>query len=235
VAPFFEMDVLSLILLRSSTFCQTSGAEVSKRSQTSMCKRLEAKTGKRQTLTQISVIEVALMRMFLIEKFELTKSPAMDKMEAFCSFLRDLDTVLAREAHLALHYFHDKAGRLLGIQPNTPIERALSTIRSTAWDLLLLRVPEFSFSGDPEELRLGYIATQESSLAALAKLFTIASIHGDRSASRGLPLVAYDAAGLPPDVEIPDFGARPRSEIPKRLPVGLHEALVAELRRVLPH
>ena len=189
---------------------------------------------RRDTLDRIEAIEVALIKMFLLRRIELPKATPLKQHEAFLAFLeRDLGAILARESHLALHYFYDQAGSLLGIQPNTPTDRALATIASTTWDMYLLRMPELFFSGSPTEMCLSFIATQEKQLGRLARLFSVESIVGTPEGDL-LPAIGYamhelpeEARGSPPSVRPPHTGR-------KSVPVGLRDAMVNELRRVLP-
>lgn len=188
----------------------------------------------KDTNERVGAIEVAIMKMFLIRKFEQPRLDPGKQWELLMKFLaNDLDVILAREAHLALHYFHDKAGKLLGIQTNTPFERAISIIRSTAWDMYLLRFPELFFSGSPDELCVNYIATQEKSLARLAKLFFVESISSSTS-GRLQPIIGYNMNELPEFTKGFEYIARPQSDRRKVVPVGLRDAMTSELRRILP-
>ncbi|WP_208910498.1 hypothetical protein [Paracidovorax avenae] len=187
----------------------------------------------------IEATRIALIKMILIHKCEQPKASPARKHEEFIRFLRkDLGIMLAREAHLALHYFCDRAGKLLGIQSNTSVEKALGTVRSTAWDIFLLRFPEILFSESPSELCISYVATQEKRLQEFARLFTIERVHS--SSSSGLaPHVSYDLSGIPKDVinEIPaDLGMPPTlidlsGRKAPSVPAGLLPALERELAR----
>lgn len=187
----------------------------------------------------IEATQIALIKMVLLHKCEQPKASPARKHEEFIRFLRkDLGIMLAREAHLALHYFCDRAGKLLGIQSNTSVEKALSTVRSTAWDIFLLRFPEKLFSESPSELCIAYVATHEKRLQELARLFTIERIHSNSSGSL-VPHVSYDLSGIPKDViaEIPADCGMPPSLIDLSgrktlsVPVGLLNALERELTR----
>jgi hypothetical protein len=182
----------------------------------------------------VEAIESTLIKMFLLRRIEIPKATPLRQHEAFREFLeRDLGVMLAREFYLAYHYFYDQAGSLLGIQPNTPINRALATIKSTAWDMLLLRMPELFFSGSPKEMCLPFIATQERQLGRLARLFSVESIVGT-SDGRLLPVIDYAMHELPKEARdlLPPLRLRPADQI--SIPVGLRDAMVNELRRVLP-
>lgn len=187
----------------------------------------------------IEATRIALIKMILIQKLEHPKASPARKHEEFIRFLRkDLGIMLAREAHLALHYFCDLTGKLLGIQSSTPVEKALGIVRSTAWDIFLLRFPEVLFSESPPELCIAYVATHEKRLQELARLLTIERIHGNGSG--GLqPVVSYDPSRIPEAVaaEIPqDLGIPPAFvALPERrsfsVPTGLLSALERELAR----
>jgi hypothetical protein len=189
---------------------------------------------KNQMREIVAATEIALMRMVLLEKFELRNVSPEAKVDAFRTFLvRDMEILLAEEAHFALHYFHGKAGTLLGIQSNTPVERALAIVSSTAWDMFLLRFYYQFFSEDPKELRVVYMATQEKTLASIAKLYSVAALYGD-DRGRVFPVVGYDTSALPAGVLLSDSMPRAPLTTPRRVPVGLREALIKEFRRVLP-
>lgn len=188
---------------------------------------------KSELLTMIEAIETALIKMVLIRKFELKKSAPVEQYREFMRFLKnDLGGLLGREAHLAIHYFCDNAGRLLGIQPNTPKQKAKSIIKSTAWDMYLLRMPEIMFSDSPSEVCISYVATQEKQLQALAKLFSIERIQSFRD-SGATPVVGFNTSGLPKVVkeQIDDELLPVSSDKNKRVPTGLNQALFNQLER----
>ncbi|MDQ3624407.1 MAG: hypothetical protein M3463_18270, partial [Verrucomicrobiota bacterium] len=158
----------------------------------------------------------------------------VDQWAAYKDFLRDeLGVFLGREALLALHYFHDRAGRLLGTQPNTRWDTAHANIRATAWDLYFLRFADRMFEWDGELLSLPYPATNERALANFAKLTKIEKLV---SAAPGTltPVISYDMSALgskrPPGGV--DFGTGMTNQVV----VGdeLYEATVGRLSQLLP-
>jgi hypothetical protein len=181
----------------------------------------------------IEAIEIALAKMVLIRRFELVNKTAREQLEAFVAFLhQDLDAMLARETHLALHYFFDKAGKLLGIQPNTPWHRALKVLKSTAWDMYFIRLPEFFFTASPTEFCLSFIATQEKQLYELARLFSVERIVGFPG-REAMSVVGYSLSDLPAAKQI-NIPSRVPNLRHRRAPAGLRDALFAELHRLLP-
>lgn len=186
---------------------------------------------KAELLVMIEAIEIALIKMVLIRKSELKGASPVEQYREFQRFLKnDLGMLLGREAHLAVHYFCDKAGRLLGIQSNTPKEKAKSIIKSTAWDIYLLRMPEVMFSEATSEVCISFVATQEKQLQALAQLFSIERIECFREV--GLtPVVGFNMSGIPKKVrdEIEDELLPVGSQKIKNVPTGLNQALFNQL------
>lgn len=181
--------------------------------------------------SMIEATEIALIKMVLIRKSEMKNSSPVEQYNEFIRFLKqDLGIMLAREAHLALHYFCDNAGRLLGIQSNTPKEKAISIIKSTAWDIYLLRMPEVLFSESCHDVCIAYVSTQEKQLQALARLFTIEQIESFDSANI-MPVVSFSMVGIPRSIqtEIKDELLPANNSLKKVVPLGLNQALFKQL------
>lgn len=185
-------------------------------------------------LEHIELIEIALLKMVLIRKFELVKALPKDQLIAFVAFLdRDLNARIAREVHLGMHYFFDQAGRFLGVQPNTPWDRAFKMIRSTAWDMYYVRFPEYFLQENPTQLCVSYLATQEKQLHNLARLFTVEKIVGYSDNRPVQPIIGYSMRDLPKsasEIVLPD---RVSTGKKRSIPSGLRDSLYAELRRLL--
>jgi hypothetical protein len=195
-----------------------------------------SKQHRRDLQETVEAIQIALIKMVLIQKMEIPKASPLEKYEEFRRFLvEDLGILLAREAHFAVHYFCDRAGAMLGIQSNTKFQRALEIIRSTSWDLLFLRVPEMSLTGAPTLMSVSYIATHEKRLQELARLYTVGHIlcyEGKFS-----PEVGYSTKDLPEelqevvssDYEFQQSMALDPSRKVLTVPVGLKSALETAL------
>ncbi|OEC90080.1 hypothetical protein [Acinetobacter sp. YK3] len=141
----------------------------------------------------IRSIEVMLIKMLLIRKEEIHSGSLEDQLDAIKKFImEDMKIVLAKELHLALHYFSDKAGKLHGTQRSTPIETAKRRIRSTAWDMMLLKLPEIYLtpSMPNEEIDLLFIVTEEKKLKELANLYNIERIKFSNNWCN--PLISYN-------------------------------------------
>ena len=188
---------------------------------------------KSDLIAMIEATEIALVKMVLVRKSEMKEASPVEQYNELKRFLiNDLGILLAREAHLALHYFCDNAGRLLGIQSNTSKEKAISIIKSTAWDIYLLRMPEIMFSESPSEVCISYVSTQEKQLQALAKFFSIERIECFRNS--GLtPIVGFSMAGIPETVskQIEDEIRPVNNSKIRTIPMGLNQALFDQLKR----
>jgi hypothetical protein len=181
----------------------------------------------------LEATEIALIKMVLIRKNELVKSSPVEQYNEYNKFLHnDLGILLGREAHLALHYFCDNAGRLLGIQANTAYEKAIFIVKSTAWDLFLLRMPEILFGESPKEVCISYIATQEKQLQELARLYAVERIESYSSVGI-LPSVSFNLSGIPETIQsqLSNGALKKPQDKKKTIPVGLHQVLCNELQR----
>ncbi|ENU4317750.1 hypothetical protein ACFH26_002346 [Acinetobacter baumannii] len=190
-----------------------------------------SKYSKSMINNQLILIEIALIKILLIKKFEMKNGSHKDQINSFISFFRNVLKINpAREMQFAIHYFHDTKDQLLNIQANTSFKKALKLIKSTAWDLYLLRFPELFFKFKNNELNIFYIATQEHSLAELAKLFSIQQIHiyNDQI----YPIIAYDMSKIPESFTTPHMN---KVDINRNfsLPNYLYESMINELKRLL--
>jgi len=188
---------------------------------------------KSELVSMLEVTEIALIKMVLIRKTEMKKSSQIAQYNEFMRFLKiDLGIMLAREAHLAIHYFCDNAGRLLGIQSNMSKDKAKSIIKSTAWDIYLLRMPEVMFTESPTEVCISYVSTHEKQLQALAKLYSIERIECFYQ-SGITPVVGFNMAGIPEGLraQIEDELYYDNAKNVKSVPTGLKQALYKELDR----
>jgi hypothetical protein len=114
-----------------------------------------------------------LLKMTLIHKRE--SGHVERKFEEFQTFVStQLGCNMAWESHLALYYFAGLVGKFLPVQRNMTLASAKRALWSTAWDLMLLRMPEFLLR--PTELpriNLGYVCSADKSLFELGQLFIV--------------------------------------------------------------
>lgn len=137
-----------------------------------------------------------LLKMVLIHfmRPEINAENIMGKYYDFEKFLMtELSIVLARELKLALYYFSNFAGKFVSIQPNMRVEKAKKVLLSTAWDILLLRLPEMLLSPkNLPELNLAYIVTSEEKLLSIGDMFNIESIFYPDKESPAFPILSFN-------------------------------------------
>lgn len=182
----------------------------------------------------LAASQIILIKMVLIEKQELPKATLEDKLDALHGFVESaLGVQMAREAHLAAHYFAGLAGSLLGIQSTTSADRALRIVRSTAWDLFLLRFPEMTFQADSLDVDLMYVATKEVQLYQLGRLFSLEAIIGGETGP--IPVLSYDLWQIaePARGRLAGLARRPQQPPTDRLPHGLPPYLLEAIQRQL--
>ena len=119
----------------------------------------------------LQLVYMALLKAGIIN---CERQRPQQKMLRFMAFLNDdLGCLLSREAMIAALHFRGKAGNLIPITPGTKIDVKKRTMAS-AWDVMLLRMPEFFLSiGDQEETTLGYVCTSDSALQQVGSMFTL--------------------------------------------------------------
>ncbi|MNK26502.1 hypothetical protein D3C87_448400 [compost metagenome] len=182
----------------------------------------------------IRAIEVALAKMVLIRKFDSKGNSSAEQWEEYKDFLKnELGVFMGREALLALHYFNDLAGKLLGTQSNTPWDTAYANIKSTAWDLYFLRFADQMFEWDGELLMLPYPATNERALANFAKLTKIERLV-PTSSENLMPVVSYDLSALGSEKPVGgmDFGTGRDNQVV--IDDSLYDATLGRLSSLLP-
>lgn len=141
---------------------------------------------------QLQVVEIlytCLLKMVLIHFInpEINEKNIMEKNYKFQKFLKnDLNLRLARESALSIYYFAGYAGKLIGTQTRTPYEKAVIKLKATAWDMLLLRFPEFLLSPrNKPEMNLAYVVTAEKKLFEIGKMFSFESLFYRTQESQG--------------------------------------------------
>lgn len=136
-----------------------------------------------------------LLKMVLIHFMDptLTSKNIIQKYKIFEDFLvNTLGLYLAREVNLSLYYFSGLAGKFVNVQPNMTSEKAKKNLLATAWDLLLLRLPEFLLTPtNLPEVNMGYIVTSEDKLLSVAELFKLEAIFYEDKTSTGSPLLSF--------------------------------------------
>lgn len=121
----------------------------------------------------IDATYASLLKMVLIHKMD--RRHLFDKLSDFESFLsNELGARLARESLFAAYYFADLLGSMVGVQANTSYENAKKNLRATAWDILLLRIPELLLNpANLPEMNLAYVCTADKKLFEMGSLFEL--------------------------------------------------------------
>jgi hypothetical protein len=133
-----------------------------------------------------------LLKMVLIHKKD--NRGLYYKMTEFEEFMENsLGVRFGRESQLAAFYFAELAGAFINTQANMKIDDAIHDLKATAWDIYLLRQPEFLLHPSYlPELNLAYICTAEHKLAELGSLFAIERIVSNINRVRISPAVSFD-------------------------------------------
>jgi len=124
-------------------------------------------------INELNFSYAVLLKMVLIN--HASKKPLLDKLDELYNFMTDvIGVVLAREKLLSICYFLGIASKLVNAQANMSHKKAKHNLMSTAWDLLLLRLPEYLLNVNYyPELTIGYVCTSEKHLAKVGKWYTI--------------------------------------------------------------
>lgn len=206
----------------------------------SWVKRFEKNWSRSAINAWLEMAEIAILKMQLIHLFEAPKLGPLKKLKMLEDFLgQTIGLRLGREAHLAIHYFCGRGGSLLGTKANSKFESALRVVRSTAWDLYLMRFPEHSFNDADDLVMVPFVATREAQLAELGKLMCVERIIAGRD-GRKTPVLGFRLTGLPDNVRealLERNLSQPKFRIEEDLqcgvPAGLVDALRNEMKRCL--
>ena len=148
-------------------------------------------------LQGLRVSYLCLLKMTLIHK--RTRGHFEAKFDEYQRFIaNELGCAVAYESLLATYYFADLAGNFMSVQPGMELAKAKRALWSIAWDLMLLRIPEYLLT--PRQLprvNLGYACSADRYLAELGKLFTIMRmiVRSDSDEKVG-PALAIDLTAL---------------------------------------
>lgn len=148
-----------------------------------------------ENLTKISY--ACLLKMVLLHFMDpkVNQENILRKSDEFKFFLcEELKVIPAREVNLALYYFSNLAGRFVNVQPNMNIDKAVKSLKATAWDLLLLRLPEFLLTPSSlPEVNTAYVVTSEEKLLSIGNMFNVESVFYSDMESKGAPLLSFKA------------------------------------------
>jgi hypothetical protein len=125
----------------------------------------------------VDVTYLLLLKMALIRK--RSGKGVIKKAAEFRDFmLNEFDVYFAREHQISWFYFSDLLDKFIPLQRNYKYPGILTKIRATAWDVLLLRLPEMMLSqGSPSEAVVPYVCSSEKSIKFLGDFFQLASLY----------------------------------------------------------
>lgn len=123
------------------------------------------------------LIRAQLLQMAIIASNK--KLGLLDKLGRLRDFQEDrLNIVMSQECFVALSYFSGITGSFIpSARPGVNVAKALSKFKSTAWDLLLLRIPPMQLMQETDDIaELCFICTADRAFAEIASQFVIAGI-----------------------------------------------------------
>jgi hypothetical protein len=117
----------------------------------------------------------ALLKMILIHK--ASGRGTLKKLQEFLSFLEseDFNMVLMREGVIAAYYFSNNLpDKFIQVQSDMDFAKVRKKMLGTAWDFLLLRMPEnLLLYGTEQDTTLCYLCSADKAVRKLGRLFTI--------------------------------------------------------------
>lgn len=146
------------------------------------------------SLTKLSY--ACLLKMVLIHFINpcIEEKNIVFKYYEFEKFLlNDLNLLLGREINLALYYFSSFAGKFVNVQSNMSLKNAKKTLKATAWDLLLLRMPEFLLRpANLPEINTSYVVTSEDKLLSIGDMFNVESLFYASVKDEATPMLSFN-------------------------------------------
>ena len=148
----------------------------------------------------VNLSYACLLKMVLINFANSKTRPEniLNKYSEFIKYLIDeIGLVLGRELNLALYYFSNLTGKFIGVQASMTLSKAIKSLKSTAWDLLLLRLPEFLLTPSSlPELNTAYVVTSEKKLLEIGNLFKMERAFCKTSQSEASATLSFDISPL---------------------------------------
>jgi hypothetical protein len=132
----------------------------------------------------IQATYAALLKIGLIG---LERSDSFRKVEKTLEFFHnDLGVLLLREAVLSCLHFEGKSGQLIPLQVGAKGVRR--KLLASAWDLVLLRLPEHLMGNESNEVTsIYYICTAEKALQKLGRMFVVGRVSSIKEGHGHLP------------------------------------------------
>lgn len=139
---------------------------------------------------------ICILKMILIHYInpKINSLNIINKYYEFNKFMLDkIGIYLGRENILSLYYFAGLVGKFISIQPNTKYENAIDNLKSTSWDLTLLKLPEMLMNPhNLPEINTSFIATFEKKLFDFGKLFNIDKLIYTQNNWYSIPIISFN-------------------------------------------
>jgi hypothetical protein len=141
----------------------------------------------------LNAFYVLLLKMALIHK--TSSKNIVAKMKALYEFtLTNFGVLFGEEMGIAAHYFAGKLDKLIPLQKGAGYENSISKLRSTTWDIYLLRFPPMLLSQHEPPLPFSKICTGERQLAYIGRKFFIVKLFSNKN--NFLPALQIDYSDL---------------------------------------
>lgn len=123
-----------------------------------------------------SVVYISLLKMALLRR-QSQKGIKYKHIQLRNYMVETLGIVSGRELYIALLYFAGLIDTFIPFQKGSDFEQVRSRIRAAAWDVLMMRLPEFYLpEGGPAPVILAYICTADKALQKIAKGIRIQAV-----------------------------------------------------------
>lgn len=116
-----------------------------------------------------SAIYISLLKMALL-RHQSPKGIKHKHIQLRKYMVDTLGIVLSRELYIALLYFAGLINKFIPLQRGADFREMRSKIRASAWDALMMRLPEFYLpEGGPEPVTIAYVCTADKALQKIAR------------------------------------------------------------------
>jgi hypothetical protein len=96
------------------------------------------------------------------------------KLRQLYEFVYEVFGVLfSRELAVASFYFSGEMDKFIPLQKNASAEKTIKKLKSTAWDMYLLRLPELMMCQEDEPIPLAMVCTGDKSVQAVGRKFRV--------------------------------------------------------------
>jgi len=172
----------------------------------------------------IQATYICLLKIGILQQSKRTFEYKFRSTIEFCK--KELGVFMLREVLIAALYFSGRIGKLIPIGRGAG-SKVLGRVRSSAWDILLLRLPEFLLcQGNQKGTTLAFICTADKALHMASSVIAISSVRS--LAAEGFTVKAE--LEIDADRLMQHLGAESTSVVMKTLSEGMLDHSVAVRR-----